>query len=214
MTLTDTDTATLDEAPIFKNVPKPLGPLDLTDEMLMARIQVSDPDALAQLHDRYASMLKAVIIKVLHNDAEAEDMLQEVFVEIWNRAGSYCAEKGKPLGWIITLTRRRSIDRLRKRDAYCRAEDRLAEETKNTSATYSGRLDEEIAHAEMRDVLRPVLDSLPIAQKQAIEFAFYKGMSQREIAAHTGIPLGTIKTRLELGLRKVADALRGFEDLL
>ncbi len=214
MTLTEQFSTDSEDAPAVKTNIKPLGPLDLPDEALMAAIQESDPVALSQLYDRYASMLKAVIIKVLHNDAEADDMLQEVFVEIWNRAGSYCADKGKPLGWIITLTRRRSIDRLRKRDAYCRAEDRLTEETKNTPAVYTGRLDEEIAHAEMREVLKPVLDSLPIAQKQAIEFAFYKGMSQREIAAHTGIPLGTIKTRLELGLRKVAEALRGFEDLL
>ncbi len=214
MTFTENTSAVLDGESATKYSPKALGPLDIADEVLMERIQVSDPEALAMLHDRYASMLKAVIIKVLHNDAEADDMLQEVFVEIWNRAGSYCADKGKPLGWIITLTRRRSIDRLRKRDAYCRAEDRLAEETKNAPSSYTGRLDEEIAHAEMRQILLPVLNGLPVAQKEAIEFAFFKGMSQREIAAHTGIPLGTIKTRLELGLRKVAEALRGFEDLL
>lgn len=190
-----------------------VSPLDLTDEHLMAAIQQRDPQALELMHDRYASMLKALIMKVLHNDAEADDMLQEVFVEIWNRAASYSPEKGKPLGWMITLTRRRSIDRLRKREAYCRAEERLAEESK-CAPTVTAELGEDIALGEMRVMLRRVLDTLPPAQMQAIELAFYKGMSQREIAAHTGIPLGTIKTRLELGLKKIAEALKGFEDLL
>jgi RNA polymerase sigma-70 factor (ECF subfamily) len=93
-------------------------------------------------------------------------------------------------------------------------EDRFTEETKNQPEDWVSHVEDDIAHAEMRQHLERVLAALPPAQKQAIELAFYKGMSQREIAAHTGIPLGTIKTRLELGLKKVADALRGFEDLL
>lgn len=191
-----------------------LSPLDITDEQLMERIQAADAEALALLHDRYAAMLKALIMKVLHNEAESEDMLQEIFVEIWNRAANYSAEKGKPLGWIVTLSRRRSIDRLRKREAYCRAEDRLAEETKHQPNDWVAHVEDDVAHAEMREHLQRVLSALPEAQRQAIELAYYKGMSQREIAAHTGIPLGTIKTRLELGMKKISEALRGMEDLL
>ena len=189
-------------------------PLDLTDERLMQMIQQREPEALAFLHDRYSSMLKALIMKVLHNEAESEDMLQEIFVEIWDRAGSYSPEKGKALGWIITLSRRRAIDRLRKREAYCRAEERLAEETKRQPNDWHAHVEEDIAHAEMREHLKRVMAVLPEAQRHAIELAYYKGMSQREIAAHTGIPLGTIKTRLELGLKKITEALKGFEDLL
>lgn len=190
-----------------------ISPLDLTDEHLMRGIQMRDPKALEHMYDRYSGMMKALIMKVLHNDAEADDMLQEIFVEIWNRAASYNVEKGKPLGWMITLTRRRAIDRLRKREAYSRAEERLVEESK-TAPVVTAELGEEVALGEMREVLRRVLGGLPPAQRDAIELAFYKGMSQREIAAQTGIPLGTIKTRLELGLKKVTEALRGFEDLL
>lgn len=188
--------------------------LDLTDEHLMECIKERDPDALAILHDRYGGMLKALIMKVLHNEAESDDMLQEIFVEIWERVGSYDPAKGKALGWIITLSRRRAIDRLRKREAYARAEERLALETKCEPVATTVGMDEDIAHAEMREVLQRVLAGLPAAQREAIEFAFYKGMSQREVAAHTGIPLGTIKTRLELGLKKIAVALEDYGDLL
>jgi len=201
-------------SPVKTTAATTVSPLDLTDEHLMASIQNRQPEALAFLHDRYASMLKALIMKVLHNEAESDDMLQEIFVEIWNRGASYDPAKGKALGWIITLARRRAIDRLRKREAYCRAEERLAVETKRQPQNYAMLVDDDVAHGEMRAVLERVLAGLPPAQKQAIELAFYKGMSQREIAASTGIPLGTIKTRLELGLRKVSEALRGFEDLL
>jgi RNA polymerase sigma-70 factor, ECF subfamily len=189
-------------------------PLDLTDERLMEMIQAKDPEALSHLHDRYASMIKALVMKVLHNDAESDDMLQEIFVEIWNRAASYSPEKGKPLGWIVTLSRRRAIDRLRKRESYCRMEERLLEETQREPQQVSAQLEEDVAHGEMREHLDRVLRNLPDAQRQVIELAFYKGMSQREIAASTGTPLGTVKTRIELALKKISIALEGFEDLL
>lgn len=193
---------------------QPPSALDLTDEHLMEMIQAKQPDALGHLHDRYASMIKALVMKVLHNDAEADDMLQEIFVEIWNRAPSYDPSKGKPLGWMITLARRRGIDRLRKRESYCRMEGRLLEETAHQPQEMSSQLEEDVAHGEMRLHLNRILSTLPEAQRKVIELAFYKGMSQREIAAATGTPLGTVKTRIELALRKISIALEGFEDLL
>ncbi|MDB6170745.1 MAG: polymerase sigma factor, sigma-70 family [Chthoniobacteraceae bacterium] len=188
--------------------------LDITDEELMRRIQQQDPKSLGLLHDRYSGLMKGLIMKVLHNDAESDDLLQEIFIEVWNRANSYSPDKGKPLGWIITLSRRRAIDRLRKRDTYSRVEDRFAEETKNRPHDWFAHVEEDVAQSEMREFLQRALSSLPDAQRQAIELAYFKGMSQREIAAHTGIPLGTIKTRLELALRKLSDGLHGLEDLL
>lgn len=188
--------------------------LDITDEQLMAMIQGRQPEAISMLHDRYASTLKALIMRVLHNDAESEDMLQEIFLEIWDRAASYDPQKGKALGWVITLTRRRSIDRLRKREAYGRMEDRLLEETQRQPHDSFAHVEEDVAHAEMREHLNRVMATLPVAQREVIEAAFYKGMSQREIAAATGIPLGTIKTRIELAMKKITEALRGMEDLL
>jgi RNA polymerase sigma-70 factor (ECF subfamily) len=194
--------------------PSTTAPLDLTDEALMAMIQRREDAAIGMLHDRYARLLKALIMKVLHNEAESDDLLQEVYLEIWDRAAGYSPEKGKALSWIVTLARRRAIDRLRKREAYCRMEDRLLEETKRNPQDSVDHVEEDVEHAEMREHLQRVMGALPPAQRQAIEMAYYRGLSQRDIAAETGIPLGTIKTRLELGMKKLAEALRGFEDLL
>jgi len=188
--------------------------LDVTDESVMERIQSRDPEAIGTLHERYSRLLKALIMKVLHNEAESEDLLQEVFLEIWNRAAGYNPEKGKALSWIVTLARRRAIDRLRKREAYCRMEDRLLEATERNPNESITHVEEDVEHAEMREHLQRVMVNLPPAQRQAIEMAYYRGMSQRDISAATGIPLGTIKTRLELGMKKLTEALRGFEDLL
>lgn len=187
--------------------------LQPTDVELMVSIQDRNPEALAALYDRYSGILKSLIMAVIHNEAEAEDLLQEIYMEIWRQAAHYSVQKGKPLGWIVTLTRRRSIDRLRKKQAYARAEERLQNETEQQPDAWLYNTTEiDIAMSDTRRLLLGVLQNLPAAQRQAIEFAFYYGMSQREIAAKTGIPLGTIKTRLELGLKKISDALKGMRD--
>ena len=103
----------------------------------MEMIGAHDDRGLTLLHDRYATLLKGLSMKVLHNDADAEDLLQDVFLEIRDRVGSYNPLKGRPLSWIATLIRRRSIDRLRKRETYERLQDGFAEETKQVS---TGRL--------------------------------------------------------------------------
>ena len=188
-------------------------PAPVGDETLMARIQEREPEALASLYDRYSGILKSLIMGVIHNDAEADDLLQEIFMEIWNQAAHYSAQKGKPLGWIVTLTRRRSIDRLRKKQAYARAEERLQNETEQQpEAWVHNSTEDDIEMSDTRRLIMGILKNLPPAQREAIDLAFYHGMSQREIAAKTGIPLGTIKTRLELGLKKISEALRGMKD--
>ena len=188
-------------------------PAPQTDEQLMARIQEREPEALAALYDRYSGILKSLIMGVIHNDAEADDLLQEIYMEIWKQAAHYSVQKGKPLGWIVTLTRRRSIDRLRKKQAYARAEERLQNETEQQpEAWVHNSTQDDIQMSDNRRLILGVLKNLPPAQREAIDLAFYHGMSQREIAAKTGIPLGTIKTRLELGLKKISEALKGMRD--
>src|SRR6266853_316622 len=162
-----------------------------SDVDLMLGIQTGDADALSQLYDRYSGIVKALILRIIHNDTEADDLLQEVFMEIWNRAKNFSAEKGKPLGWMVTLTRRRAIDALRKRQAYARAEERLQAEPEQQPLAWVQNTTE-----------------------KEIELAFFQGMSQREIASHTNIPLGTVKTRLELGLKKIYDGLKELKDEL
>ena len=184
-----------------------------TDERLMAMIQDHKSTGLALLYDRYKTLVKAMSIKVLHNEADADDLLQDVFMEIWDRASSYDPQMGKPLAWIATLTRRRAIDRLRKRDVYSRVEDRFAEESKCNYECWT-HVHEDLSLNEISVHVQRALATLPDAQQSAIRLAYHEQMTQREIAAHTGIPLGTIKTRLELGLRKLAVTMRGLECLL
>jgi RNA polymerase sigma-70 factor (ECF subfamily) len=186
-----------------------------SDVDLMTGIQAGDPDALSQLYDRYSGIVKALILRIIHNDTEADDLLQEVFMEIWNQAKNFSATKGKPLGWMVTLTRRRAIDALRKKQAYARAEERLqAEPEQQPLAWVQNTTAEDITSGDRRALMAKVIQSLPEAQQQVIDLAFFQGMSQREIAAHTNIPLGTVKTRLELGLKKIYDSLKELKDEL
>jgi RNA polymerase sigma-70 factor (ECF subfamily) len=186
-----------------------LAPGDASDLDLMRSIQAGDSEALSQLYDRYSGILKALILRVIHNEAEADDLLQEIFMEIWNHAKNFSSQKGKPLGWMVTLARRRAIDGLRKKQAYARAGERLQAETEQQpEAWVHNATAEEIDFADTRVLVRQVISSLPPAQQQAIELAFFRGMSQREIAADTNTPLGTVKTRLELGLKKIYDGLK------
>ena len=182
----------------------------ISDEALMEAISQGSAAALSTLYDRYASILKALTIRVVHDEAEADDLLQEVFMQVWQQAKNYSSAKGKPLGWIVTLTRRRAIDRLRKRQAYCRAKDRFEVTTDRQPESWvHNRIENDIHLEDMRAFLKIKIENLPPFQRQAIEMAFFKGMSQREIAVATDTPLGTIKTRLELGLRKLSESIRG-----
>jgi RNA polymerase sigma-70 factor (ECF subfamily) len=186
-----------------------------TDLDLMHAIQKEDPEALSLLYDRYNGILKALILRVIHNEAEADDLLQEIFMEIWNQAKNFSAHKGKPLGWMVTLARRRAIDGLRKKQAYARAGERLQNETEQQpDAWVHNATEEEITFSDTRILVRRVINTLPPAQQEAIELAFFRGMSQREIAAKTNTPLGTVKTRLELGLKKIYDGLKELRDEL
>jgi RNA polymerase sigma-70 factor (ECF subfamily) len=136
-------------------------------------------------------------------------------MEIWNQAKNFSAQKGKPLGWMVTLARRRAIDGLRKKQAYARAEERLQSETEQQPEAWVHNVTErDINLGDRRQLIRQVIDSLPLPQQEAVELAFFQGMSQREIAAKTNTPLGTVKTRLELGLKKIYDGLKELRDEL
>ena len=209
------ETDTLDEVladtePLLTLTPAPQVEGAISDEALMRAIARGNPASLSTLYDRYSCILKALIIRVVHDEAEADDLLQEVFMQVWQQAHNYSSEKGKPLGWIVTLTRRRAIDRLRKRQAYCRAKDRFEVTVDRQPESWvHNRIEDDISHEDMRTFLKARIEALPAFQRQAIEMAFFKGMSQREIAVATETPLGTIKTRLELGLRKLSESIRG-----
>ena len=187
----------------------------VSDVDLMLGIQSGDAEALSELYDRYSGVVKALILRIIRDETGADDLLQEVFMEIWNQATNFSAPKGKPLGWMVTLTRRRAIDALRKRQAYARAEGRLQAEPEQQPLAWVQNVTENAIRArDTRVLMAKVINSLPEAQQRVIELAFFQGMSQREIASNTNIPLGTVKTRLELGLKKIYDGLKELKDEL
>lgn len=180
-----------------------------TDEALMQAITEREQLALSELCVRYGKMLKAVVAHVVHEDAEADDVLQEIFLQIWKEAANYSPRAGKPLGWVVTLARRRAIDRLRRRQAYGRAKDRFEEQIEQQADVWvRNGIDAELIRSDLRRFLERQMESLPTSQREAIELSFFKGLSQREIASRTNTPLGTVKTRLELGMRKLTSCVR------
>jgi RNA polymerase sigma-70 factor (ECF subfamily) len=181
----------------------------LSDEEVMKAITERHPHGLAELYKRYSKTLKSVIAHVVHEEAEADDVLQEILLQIWREAANYSPEAGKPLGWVVTVARRRAIDRLRRRQAYCRAKDRFEIHVeRQPDAWMQNRINHDIARADLRRFLEAQMRGLPRYQREAIELAFFEGLSHREIAVRTGTPLGTVKTRLELGLRKLTNGVR------
>ena len=186
-----------------------VGLADASDETLMTAITNRHQNALGELYQRYGKTLKSVITRVVHEETEADDVLQEIFLQIWKEAGNYSPKAGRPLGWVVTLARRRAIDRLRRRQAYCRAKDRFEMQTSQQPGSRGrDQINDDLVRSDLRRFLHRQLNTLPVFQREVIELSFFEGRSHREISTLTGTPLGTVKTRLELGLRKLTNCVR------
>jgi len=190
--------------------------LDSTEEdlQLMEELRRKDPIALGKLYQRYKNVLKSIVFQVLHDDTDADDVLQDVFLQVWDRSGTYSAEKGKLLNWLATLARRRAIDRLRQYSAYRRATDRFGEECNKSE---QGKNENQtVENAAQYDDIKKLMDRhlslLPSLQREAIHMTYYEGKSQREISSLTGTPLGTVKTRIEIGMKKLGQSMVGLRD--
>jgi RNA polymerase sigma-70 factor (ECF subfamily) len=186
----------------------------LEDQQLMNGILRKRPDALERLYKRYRVVLKSIIMQVLHDETEAEDVLQEVFLQVWDRAPSYSSGKGKLMSWLCTLARRRAIDRLRQHSAYRRATDRYEVSCNHSDKGFdeSHTVEREAFRYDLRSLLDQQLDTLPPNQREVIRLAFLEERSQREISALTQTPLGTVKTRIELGIKKLSHAFGGLRN--
>lgn len=181
----------------------------ISDEALMEAITAQRPEALTEFYSRHGGRLKSVIGNVVHEEGDADDVLQDILLQIWHEADHYSPKAGKLLGWVVTLARRRAIDRLRRKQAYCRAKERYQEQlNEQPASTENHASNDEISRADLRKFLHRRLNVLPHHQREALELAFFTGMSHREIAAVTRAPLGTVKTRLELGLQKLTQSLK------
>ncbi len=177
------------------------------DTQLLQRIAQGDRAAFSELYDRYSGVLYSTILRVLRDPDEASDVLQDVFVQIWDRASSFDPSLGKPFNWALTLTRHRAIDRLR---ALKRRYSFLEEVTQELegSVRWGGGPDDVFAQDQVT-LVRAAVATLPLEQRQAIEMAFLGGLTQNEIAATLQQPLGTVKARIRRGMLRLRESLRG-----
>ena len=180
---------------------------DAEEAALVRAVAGGDERSFASLYDKYSSILFGLLLRILHSRAEAEDVLQEVFLQVWQQAHSFDSARGRAFTWLVTLARSRAIDRLRALDSRERAARRSAVEA--PAAEREEGADDAALRSERADVVRDALDALPEEQRQVLLLAYLDGMSQSEIAAARGQPLGTVKTRTRAGLKRLSELLRG-----
>ena len=180
---------------------------DEFDAGLLRAVAGGDESAFAKVYDRYSPILLGLLLRILRSRPEAEDVLQEVFLQVWQQARSFDPARGRAFTWLVTLARSRAIDRLRAVDSRERAAQRSAEEAPPVSEEQTWAEDE-AERAERAEAVRGALAELPEEQRQVLVLAYLEGMTQSEIAAAKGQPLGTVKTRTRTGLRRLSEALR------
>jgi RNA polymerase sigma-70 factor (ECF subfamily) len=174
--------------------PSPLNRGDAGDEMrLVARIRAGDQQAMSELYDRYGKVVYAVSLRVLQDAAAAEDVLQDVFLQLWRKPDAFDASRGNLAAWLAVIARHRAIDRLRKRRPEVDIED----------CVIAGGPDlrDETERALVLEKVRAVIAEMNPDQRRLLELAFFQGLTHTEIAEKTGEPLGTIKTRIRSGLQ-------------
>jgi RNA polymerase sigma-70 factor (ECF subfamily) len=170
------------------------------DAELLTRIQHSDDRAMAVLFDRYSKIVYSVSLRVLRDTAAAEDVMQEIFMQIWRNPNSFVAAKGSLGGWLSVVARNRSIDTLRRK--------RPSEQVEELNLASLCNLADEAERNLMMEKARAAVILLPLEQRKTLEMAFFDGLTHSEIAEMTGDPLGTVKTRIRSALLTLRKALQ------
>ncbi len=177
------------------------------DAQLLARIATGDEAALATLYDRFSPGLFSFVLRMMRDEMEAEDVLQEGFSHIWRRASTYDPVRSSPFTWAVMILRNKAIDRLRVRQRL----ERTVEKATVEFSHFPEADEASSGEAERRDerkLVRSALAQIPGEQKEAVELAFFGGLTHEEIAEKLGTPLGTIKARIRRGLLKLRDYLK------
>lgn len=180
---------------------------ELSDEELFRRMQNRDESALVALYERYAGLVMALALRVVGDRELSEEIVQDTFLRCWNGADSYHPDRGRVLTWLMGVARNRAIDALRSKQHH----SRLREQTDLDSAPPAkGGIKDETEAVILRQVVAEAMHSLPTAQRQVIELAYYGGLTQAEIAGRLGEPLGTVKTRTRMAMEKLRGLLRPY----
>jgi RNA polymerase sigma-70 factor (ECF subfamily) len=162
------------------------------DATLLQRVRQGDQRAMAEVFDRYSRAVYSVAMRILKDTGHAEDVMQEIFFQVWRNSDSFVQGRGSLGAWLVVVARNRSIDQLRRRKPVDSVDDVVL--------ASSGNLASEVEHNSMMEKVRKVLRDLPAEQQRSMELAFFEGLSHSEIAEKTGDPLGTVKTRIRLAL--------------
>lgn len=178
-------------------------PVDHVAELLQ-RIAAGDQGAFAELYDMLASRMFGLVLRVLVDRAQSEEVLQEVFLEIWQSAARFSPKKGQGRTWVLTMTHRRAVDRVRSSQSRVERDVRVG--LRDIGVAFDGVAESVELRWEGRRVVE-ALRQLPDAQREALTLSYYGGYSQSEIAALTGAPLGTVKTRMRDGLARLRERM-------
>lgn len=180
----------------------------VTDAELIALVTQGDQDALEALYERYSRAVYSFSLRIVGDAQIAEEILQEVFVRAWQQGGSFQSARGSLITWLLSITHNLSIDEVRRRKRRPQKAESEEPETILASLPDEGLdVEEEVWLSSLRVTIQDALQQLPAAQREAIELAYFQGLTQREIADVLGEPLGTIKTRMRLGMLKLREQL-------
>jgi RNA polymerase sigma-70 factor (ECF subfamily) len=184
-------------------------PEKVEDPALLKAIAGGSSSALSELYDRYGKLVYSLAFHVVAEAGAAEEITQEVFFQIWNKAGTYQADQGKVVSWLASIARHRAIDTLRRRNA--RPEGHRLEwaEDEEPDLVDPAGVEEQVDLALRSAAVRQAISQLPNEQRSTLALAYFQGMTHQEIAETTGEPLGTIKTRIRLGMLKLRQLLEG-----
>ena len=181
---------------------------DLAAEIdFLRQIGQGDRRSFEALYDRFSGVLFSTAYRVLNNREAAEDVLQDVFIQIWEKAALYDPARGKPMTWAITLTRNKAIDRLRSTQRRNRLQDDLLHESETVEQFDDRSSFDALSSVETGGMVRAAIQKLSKDQREAIELAFFSSLTQTEISERLGEPLGTVKARIRRGMMKLRDLL-------
>ncbi len=175
------------------------GPVDL-----LAAIAQGDRAAFEHFYDRFVTVVFTLALRILGSRDDAEDLVQEVFLEVWHKASNYRAERGSPTTWLLTIARSRALDRLRREAS---TKNRALVVGQSAESTEGNSALEETVRNESASAIRSAIATLTDEQRIVLEMGFFDGLSQSRIASRLGLPLGTVKTRIRIGLRQIRNQL-------